>query len=482
MAQAGRHWQGRPDGLWLIRTPSVSAGAGEAALRCIGELTVNNLTDEYEQVRQDRGRKYLSIIQECPAYRECDHSQSGYKGPIIVDPSAHREHYVEEEEGSPRPNTFRFLTPVQDGGCGRRFNDLAAFELSGSKSFERLSEIYHVLLPRRIEGFGLKTKKWMVFEVDNISPNPPLPLPNQLDSELVLVSDADKASLRTVLATGEHPTLTTADFVTGKGEGKVFLLYGPPRTGKTLTVEYVATDTCRPLLSLTAQDIGLDEDIELKLQRWFSLASKWDAILLIDEADLFLEQRKEGNVRSNSLSIIFLKTMEYFKGILFLTTNRPGHIDDFFISRISCPIAYQDLSVEAKGKVVRKFARKFEETGTTMFDAAAISYLCANCEKFNGRQIRNVMQVTAATAEVSWRNEQRYATQHGRRPAAGVTAAAANDSQTYPGMVAIKMHHVKAAGERQTEFRKYLKSFRGRVALARTRSKQDYLSLSPAVH
>ena len=72
-------------------------------------------------------------------------------------------------------------------------------------------------------------------------------------------------------------------------------------TGKTLTVECIANDTHRPLLALTVADIGLKEDCEAKLRMWFTLAAKWDAILLIDEADLFLEQRREGDVDRNSL-------------------------------------------------------------------------------------------------------------------------------------------------------------------------------------
>lgn len=74
-----------------------------------------------------------------------------------------------------------------------------------------------------------------------------------------------------------------------------------PSTGKTMTVECVANDTQRPLLALTAADIGLREDSEAKLRMWFTLATKWDAILLIDEADLFLERRREGDVDRNSL-------------------------------------------------------------------------------------------------------------------------------------------------------------------------------------
>lgn len=110
-------------------------------------------------------------------------------------------------------------------------------------------------------------------------------------------------------------------------------------TGKTMTVECVANDTRRPLLALTAADIGLKEDSEATLRTWFTLAAKWDAILLIDEADLFLERRREGDIDRNSLvtgklilflllcrcaftraPLVFLRTMEYYQGVLFLVS------------------------------------------------------------------------------------------------------------------------------------------------------------------
>lgn len=105
-----------------------------------------------------------------------------------------------------------------------------------------------------------------------------------------------------------------------------------------MTVECVANDTRRPLLALTAADIGLRENSEANLRSWFTLAAKWDAILLIDEADLFLERRRESDVDRNSLVtgrlasllksvkfvlilplwLVFLRTMEYYQGVLFL--------------------------------------------------------------------------------------------------------------------------------------------------------------------
>lgn len=414
---------------------------------------------------EKRGKRTLSMVQEPGAHRLYDHIRSGYQGQIIVDPAAYRQY---AREMDPRTQVIVVHTPVVDHGGGR-FNDIAKAMPLTSENLERVKK-YSILFPQRIEGFGLKTKKWMVFEIDNISDKAPLPVPNQLDSDLVLVSEADKDSLRTILPKGEHSTAVSTDIVQGKGEGKIFLLYGPPGTGKTLTVECVANDTCRPLLTLTAQDLGLETDVENHLRTFFTLAAKWSAILLVDEADLFLEQRKAGDLDRNSLSIVFLRTMEYYKGVLFLTTNRPGHIDDSFISRITCPIAYHELSQETKVKIIRKFVKKFEKTRTISVDSRAMKYLEAHCQDLNGRQIRNVMQNAVAGAEIGQRQERTHNAQHGR----GEEAEAEEDEGQ--GLVTVEMHHVKAAVERQQEFRDYLKDLRGRDEASRARSKQDYIA------
>jgi len=94
----------------------------------------------------------------------------------------------------------------------------------------------------------------------------------------------------------------SADFVKGKGGGLIFLLHGKPSVGKTCTAECIAAFTKRPLMTLTASDIGADaSEIEAKLARQFQTAKSWGAILLIDEADVFMENRSSRDLHRNSL-------------------------------------------------------------------------------------------------------------------------------------------------------------------------------------
>ena len=69
-----------------------------------------------------------------------------------------------------------------------------------------------------------------------------------------------------------------------------------------MSVECISRKSKRPLLSLTVADLGNKEELmEQKLSSWFRLAESWQAIMLTDEADVFLEERKPGDLKRNCL-------------------------------------------------------------------------------------------------------------------------------------------------------------------------------------
>lgn len=66
--------------------------------------------------------------------------------------------------------------------------------------------------------------------------------------------------------------------------------------------ECIAQYTKRPLMVLTSSDIGTDPSlIELNLTLRFKTATSWGAVLLIDEADVFMERRSTADLARNSL-------------------------------------------------------------------------------------------------------------------------------------------------------------------------------------
>ena len=148
------------------------------------------------------------------------------------------------------------------------------------------------------------------------------------------------------------------------GDGLIILLSGPPGTGKTLTAEAVADRTHRPLFYLQAEDLGINAaQLGANIKKVFEMATEWDAVILLDEADVFMAERHPQDIARNELVSIFLRELEYFRGIIFLTTNLYDTIDTAFRSRVSLHLLFRPLTMEARLSVWRKFLARVTGPG-----------------------------------------------------------------------------------------------------------------------
>ncbi|KAF5531223.1 TOB3 (member of AAA-ATPase family) [Fusarium napiforme] len=252
----------------------------------------------------------------------------------------------------------------------------------------------------RVFGFIMRNRKWAKLDLTYLGPMKGqntfdlLVLPSghrEMVESLVTQHFLDKASA--------YSETDEVDIVRGKGKGLILLLHGAPGVGKTTT----------------AGDLGSTADVvESRLEKNFALASRWGCILLIDEADVFLEARQTENFDRNSLVAVFLRTLEYYTGILFLTTNRVGTFDEAFTSRIHISLYYPPLSQAStlavfKVNLTRIQARfeKKKERGEAELELDELSvnefildYFTENRDaRWNGRQIRNACQTALALAE-----------------------------------------------------------------------------------
>ncbi len=94
--------------------------------------------------------------------------------------------------------------------------------------------------------------------------------------------------------------------------------------------------------------------------------------------------------------------MEYYRGILFLTTNRVKTFDEAFLSRIHVALHFQELSKSAKMQVWRAFLQKVGvQVGQN--NGLSESHLEMLADRnINGRQIKNATR-TANSLAVSRR-------------------------------------------------------------------------------
>lgn len=81
----------------------------------------------------------------------------------------------------------------------------------------------------------------------------------------------------------------------------MIVLHGPPGVGKTLTAESVAEYTQKPLYPINIGELTAEQSVVQRLQDLFLQASRWDAVLLLDEADVVLEKRSYEDLRRNGI-------------------------------------------------------------------------------------------------------------------------------------------------------------------------------------
>ncbi|KAK1623849.1 hypothetical protein BDP81DRAFT_465153 [Colletotrichum phormii] len=251
---------------------------------------------------------------------------------------------------------------------------------------EDLPHKVEMLLPATVQGFNLEEKNWVNLYVENT---------HAVDWNYKafdrLVLDAKTKEMIRALVDVQTSAKKMDDIIAGKGNGLIILLHGSPGTGKTLTAESVAEIAKKPLYRVTCGDIGTD--VEKYLETVMYLGKTWDCVLLLDEADVFLEERTLADLQRNSLVSVFLRLLEYYEGILILTSNRVGTFDGAFKSRIQVAIHYDNLAKMSRKAIWQNFfdmiQESTEEDANMLELERRLDHLAK--EDMNGRQIRNAL-------------------------------------------------------------------------------------------
>lgn len=233
----------------------------------------------------------------------------------------------------------------------------------------------------QLYGFSLAVKQWGRFLIGGMET-----IKWRDDAWEKLVHDEEEKDIIYSLVKFHGKGFT--DIIEGKGGGTIFLLHGKPGWGKTASAEAVAELLHRPLYSVSVGELGVSTDVlERRLRSIFDVAVIWDAVLLLDEADIFLEERDDNIVR-NAMVGVFLRLLEYHNGVLFLTTNRMGKIDPAIFSRVTVALHYTSEG-------------KHQQVWHNLLDAAGLdaswALELANYD-INGRQIKNSIRMAQTLA------------------------------------------------------------------------------------
>lgn len=130
------------------------------------------------------------------------------------------------------------------------------------------------------------------------------------------------------------------------------------------------------------------------LRSVLEIGKAWECVVLLDEADVFLEARTIPNQKQNAIVSVFLRMLEYYNGILILTSNRVATFDEAFKSRINLPIRYPDLDEDQRVKIWSNFLEVLKRSKERVDFADLESNVPHLAQRaMNGRQIRNAIQM-----------------------------------------------------------------------------------------
>ncbi|GKZ29803.1 hypothetical protein AbraIFM66950_006553 [Aspergillus brasiliensis] len=367
--------------------------------------------DEESAVRERliaRGRKFIALLEQpvCRDYtaangvREFERANGDSKpekfnamGRVMVDPAGYYLHNTSSELNQPWVRSEGFLDTVG------------------------LTDDQFLICASWINGFSFAQKAWCQLSVSALS-NVEW---NHNAFERLVMAENRRQLIHGLVKAHRQDDAVFDDVVANKGKGLIALLTGSPGVGKTLTAEAVAEVTQRPLYVVATGELGIDPDIvDNRLGMILDITRRWGCVLLIDEADVFLSARGKDLAR-DALVSVFLRRLEYFRGVAILTTNRRSDIDPAFKSkvplgdaldaatdailtgRIHFTMNYPELDTDSRLEVWKNFLTNVAKS-SELTEFTADDFMALSRHPLNGRQIKNIVSCAVSLAREMQKN------------------------------------------------------------------------------
>ena len=143
-----------------------------------------------------------------------------------------------------------------------------------------------------------------------------------------------------------------------------------------------------------------------RLEEISDYATKWGAILLFDEADVLLQARRDyecSNLKRNELISSFARFIEYYQGIVVITTNRVSRFDGALMPRIDITLGLPPLDCGRRVAIWNNEIQDLVDDGTINASRSADLRTLAQekwCrDDMNGHQIKKAIKTARVMAE-----------------------------------------------------------------------------------
>jgi ATPase family associated with various cellular activities (AAA) len=231
--------------------------------------------------------------------------------------------------------------------------------------------------------FNLQSNEHVFVAADSVKP---YVYDKTMWTKLVLPED-DMDFIQILLSS---TSVNISDIIKGKARGIIVVGSGGPGLGKTLTAEITSEQFEKPFYSVQCSQLGIDpESLEKNLMTVLSRASRWEAILLLDEADVYVRRRGD-DIQQNAIVGVFLRVLEYYRGIMFMTTNLGNDIDDAILSRATAHLHYELPTFDLLPTLWKVLSKQL----TVNFPEGDIEKLVKHFGQLPGRSIRNLVKLT----------------------------------------------------------------------------------------
>lgn len=341
-------------------------------------IQIKEGSDLYNRLTE-RGRRYVETTSE-PKY--CEYHGFAYTEGWFKD-TRHRV----DSRIMIDINAFKMLNSNIDSdwyiGNAAYSNNIVGQTLSEDKLWMCSPVVY---------GFSFNNKIWCKMNLEDIDE---IKFSERAFDDLIIPEE--NKTIFTAALTHDMPSL---DAISNKGGGKIFLLYGAPGVGKTMTAESVAEFLQKPLYFVSVGELGTNpEDLENSLDKVMKIAERWDAIVLLDEVDVFAVNRIGASIDRNAMTAIFLRMLERYSGVMFMTTNLKDNLDPAFISRATATIEYKSLTAKDRESIWNGILNKANALKQVIIDQTVFDSIPEHALiDINGRVIKNTIRLAYTLA------------------------------------------------------------------------------------
>lgn len=274
-----------------------------------------------------------------------------------------------------------------------------------AKDSDSLKPLYRLLCPPLIDSFILQEQKQTTVKVCNIRLHQ---YNTRALDEIVLADDRIVPLLKAVCESrmmggaSKVDEQSTGDLARKKEDALVILLNGRSGVGKSFASECAAESAKRPLLPVSIADMSDDaKGFEQALRDSFTLAETWNAIVVLQEADIHLSTDKK--------TTAFLRALDQYHGILILQANhelifkfKKNILNESLQACIHLFIRLSALPEAQRIKLAYQILRVLERDYENLL---VENYLLQTFEPilrkvaWNAKEIRNTLQMAVAFAE-----------------------------------------------------------------------------------